>query len=439
MIAQSTESLSYKFWKVALVLLVVVYLCNFFTPLRLTNDTIRYFRLVEEQLGTWPAPHFQDFLPFGYVWTLFGLAKAGILNSFTIAALNGLMLAGSLYFLKKLFSTQRHFIWMVVLLFLNWNTIKFTLTPLSEMQFLFFSSGCLYFYSAFGEAHKFRHLLFSIIFCALAIYTRTAGMSLGLALLLTPLLENWKNILTWVRSNKLIALGIALAIFALLVFQMNQYGVLKYMNYYRVSDAQNPLIALLTTCWLHIQEIGELLINIPLGKAITIVPPVATKILYTSTGAFFVMLLFRAIFSKKLEIPSVVRVYFMIYFIMICCWPFFEVRFWFPVFPLILLIILAQVNSVVLREKWMGLRNFYFGSYFLTGLFSISYYTWLSLSREAMAEHHDAGQWKKQYRAHFFGEPFNSGMFEDDAIYILDKYDAAHKSASVDQQFPERR
>ncbi|WP_130542355.1 hypothetical protein [Pseudobacter ginsenosidimutans] len=349
------------------------------------------------------------------------------------------MLVGSLYFLRKLFSAKRHFIWMIVLLLLNWNTIKFTLTPLSEMQFLFLSAGCLYFYSAFGETRKKWYLLFSIIFCVLAIYTRTAGMSLGLALVLTPLLENGKKILTLIRSNKLIAFGIALGISAIFVFQINQYGVLKYLNYYRVSGEQNPLIILLTTCWMHIQEIGELFINIPQSKAVTVVPPVVAMILYTIAGLLFLCLLAKAIFSKKLEIPSVVRVYLFIYFLMICCWPFFEVRFWFPVFPLMLMVILAQVNSAGLNAMWMSLRNFYLGAYFLTGIFSISYYSWLSFNREAMAEHHDAGLWKKQYRAHFFGEPFKRGMFEDDAIYILDKYDAAHKGVSVDQQFPERR
>lgn len=433
MIAQSSGSSSDKFWKVALVLLIVAYLCNFFTPLRLTNDTIRYFRLMEVQLGTWPAPHFKDFLPFGYIWTLLVLAKAGILNSFSIALLNGFMLAGSLYFLRKLFIAQKHFLWMIVLLMLNWNTIKFTLTPLSEMQFLFFSSGCLYFYAAFEQLRKFWYLLFSIIFCTLAIYTRTAGMSLGLALIMTPLLGKRKALLSWIRSNKLIALGIALIISALLVFQINQYGVLKYLNYYRVSGTGNPLMVLLTTCWLHIQEIGELFINIPKSKAVTMVPPVVAVILYPIAGLFFLCLLAKAIFSKKPGIPTVVRVYLSVYFLMICCWPFFEVRFWFPVFPLILLALLMEVNSAALNAKWMSLRSFYFFTYFLTGLFSISYYSWLSFNRQAMAAHHDAGLWKNQYRAHFFGEPFKSGVFEDDAVYILEKYDAVHKGASVDQ------
>lgn len=418
-----------KYWKVALILLVAVYLCNFFTPLRLTNDTIRYIRLAEIQLGSWPLTDLgPDFLPHGYVWFLYTLAKLGILNPFVVAVLHWFYLLGSIVFLRKLFSSHAHYSWMVILLLLNWNTIKFTLTPLSEVQYLFFSSGALYFFHAGAQRGKPILLVAAILFAGIAVYTRTAGMSLCLALLLTPLIKERKRIRQWVGSNKLLTAGIGVAALVLIIFQAFQYGVQKYLDDYTTPFGHHPVRMALLNIWLHTQEIGELFINVPFSKVETMFPPSLVVTLYTLAGLVFVFLFMKALLSAKLNIPSVVRVYALIYFVMLYCWPMFEVRLWFPLFPLMLLVILLNAFQ---KMQYLWMRTVWIAGYCFAGLIALTYYTFLSYNKKAMANRHDAGIWRIEYRAHFYDAPYESVDYDPRAIYILNKYDKMHSGTAL--------
>ena len=69
------------FWIAGLIFfLLVVYVVNGFTPLRLTFDTVRYFKIKEWiEAGRPPgAEAAADFLPAGYVWFLYLLEKMRI-------------------------------------------------------------------------------------------------------------------------------------------------------------------------------------------------------------------------------------------------------------------------------------------------------------------------------------------------------------------------
>ncbi|HVK48348.1 MAG TPA: hypothetical protein VM488_10895 [Pseudobacter sp.] len=418
-----------NFLKVALGLLMAVYLCNFFTPLRLTNDTVRYLRLVEIKLGSWDLNDLDpDFLPHGYVWFLYGLSKIGLLNPFAIALLQWFFLLGSIVFFRKIFCSQLHFSWMLVLLMLNWNTIKFTLTPLSEMLYLFLSTGALYYFHLAMQRRKASLFIPAIIFAGLGIYTRTAGMSLGLALILTPLINQGKSIREWIGRNKLLTGCIAAMGLGLMSFQLMQHGVQKYIDDYSSPFVHHPLLMVGINIWTHTQEIGELFINIPFGKAKTLLPASLLIAIYTATGLAFVVLFIKALFSKMLEIPPVVRVYSVIYFVMLYCWPMFEVRLWYPLFPFMLLVILLWAGQMTQNKAFRLVWNAWLVSYVIAGIFSLGYYSWLSFDRKAMAERHDAGIWKKEYRSHFF-KTGNAAAPDQHAIYILDKYDPMHKAA----------
>src|SRR6516165_3633737 len=151
---------------VLLCCLALVYLLNCFTPLRITHDVTRYLLLEDWmengwQRGTWVD---RDFLPYGYSYTLFLLSKLHLLHAFFIALLNTLFLAGALWFVSRIFAKNVSGWQWVFLVLLNWTTIKLAITPMPEMQYLFFSAGALFFYLKFRENGKVGFILPAILF-----------------------------------------------------------------------------------------------------------------------------------------------------------------------------------------------------------------------------------------------------------------------------------
>src|SRR5687767_8080607 len=97
----SSNDRIYRLLKFASIGLILLYLVNCLTPLRLHVDTIRYFGLKDCFEGNCPPGRAEnDYLPFGYTALLIILSKFGILKSFTIVLMNCIYLFASLYMLK---------------------------------------------------------------------------------------------------------------------------------------------------------------------------------------------------------------------------------------------------------------------------------------------------------------------------------------------------
>ena len=164
--------------------LLACYLVNCFSPLRLEYDSIHYFALKDCLEHSCP-PGFQaanDPHPYGYPLLLLFLSRIGLLYPFTIAFVNLLYLAGALYFTGKLFqkeknvSTNSRLEWGVILLLFGYPFIKFFAYPMSEMQYLFFSCGSLFFFRLYTDrGMRPGALVLAILFAGLAILTRTVG------------------------------------------------------------------------------------------------------------------------------------------------------------------------------------------------------------------------------------------------------------------------
>ncbi|HEU4633059.1 MAG TPA: hypothetical protein VFS22_03685 [Flavisolibacter sp.] len=139
-------------------------------------------------------------------------------------------------------------------------------------------------------------------------------------------------------------------------------------------------------------------------------------------GLIFLIIVLRRVFSKKFSIPLHIRIYLTGYILLIFNWPFFEARFWFPILPLLAAILLLPKNTArpQLFRPAVSLYKLY---YVLTGIFVMSYYTWLSTHKEALVKRHDAGKWQREYRMHFFNETPADSTYDKRAFYLLEKYD----------------
>ena len=410
-------------WMAAAGVVVIVYLINFFTPFRLTNDTVRYFALLEDRQGTWPAAFGQpkDFLPLGYVFFLELLSWLRVLNPFGIALFQLLYLAGSLYFIKKLFGASLNTWLFALLTLLNWTTIKLVMTPLSELQFLFFSCATIYSYQRFTETRTWWQLALTILLCGMSFLTRTAGIVLFVTLILSFLLSNRGVLITWLRQHLAVALAGGIGLLAGLAFLVTRPKFIIYMGYFWRPLVQDRGLFFTRNLRLHLMDWAELFINSPLSKVEKLVSPTLAGIIYLLAGLFFLGGLLWLLAKHRARIPLVVTVYLVLYLALIFNWPFYEARFFFPILPLVFAVFLLHFATASRLEQRAGLAFLCY--YLLAGIFVMVYYSRLSLDKEFMMKRHDAGKWQTEYGYLFNGRPVSDSTAVDlKALYILRKY-----------------
>jgi len=402
--------------------LALIYFANCFTHLRLTNDTLRYFILTEslEGIRTADTATQKEFLPLGYVYFLLLLAKLNILGSFGICFFQLLFLAGSLWFVKKIFPSANT-IWLIIFTSLNWSTLRFTITPLSEMQFLFFSTGALFFYLRYDNTGKLKYLPGLLIFCAAAIYTRTAGIILIIALAPAILVQKRKEIQTWLRSHTGYAILTGAFIIAAVTYFLMQPKFIAYLGYFFGPLISDPSGFFLRNIRLHLVDWAELFINIPVSKTRFLLSLPAARIIYMIAGIIFLVICLRKLFGSSLAIPLYVRIYIIAYILLIFNWPFFEARFWFPVLPLLAAVLSVKKNNT--RPVFYSPAFLFRCYYIMAGVFVLAYYSYLSFDKRALAERHDAGRWRAEYELHFYGSSIRNKEINSKALHILNTYD----------------
>ncbi|HEY0678687.1 MAG TPA: hypothetical protein VGD17_10400 [Chitinophagaceae bacterium] len=409
------------------IILTAVYIINCFTPLRLTNDTVRYLNI-----NTWledgkphGAPASKDFLPYGYVWFLFVLSKLHIANSIFIGLFHFLYLMGSLWFIKKLFGNTINFIGLFILCLLSWATMKFVITPLSEMQFLFFSMGALYFFDEFFKQKKPLPLLWAFVFAGAAMLTRTIGIGLIVAFSICFVLQQRKILRSIIATNKVAAIVIVI-ILIVSFFVFDQFGITGYLEATRSSFARlqkDPAGFIVRNGKQHLINWSAFVVNAPAPRLNMIGSVAFRNTIYLITGIISFAGVIYLLLRRHGKINVLVKSYLLVYMLVILIWPFFEPRFWLPVFPLLIALIMQQWNTISGLVK--QLLKVYRVYYILAGIAALSYYTYTSYNKKAFVLKQDAGKWKNEYSVHFFGKALtDSPAIREPIMRILKKHDA---------------
>ncbi|MBC7850073.1 MAG: phospholipid carrier-dependent glycosyltransferase [Chitinophagaceae bacterium] len=402
--------------------LLLVYLANAFGPLRLTNDTLRYFILKEQMDGSWPVAFgpSSDFLPSGYVYFLSFLSRLNILNSTTIVIVHLLYLAGSIYFVKEIFGRNINWRSLAFLMLLSWTTIKYSLIPLSEMQFLFFTTAALYCYVKYDANRNFIYLLLVVLFCKLAIETRSAGFVLPVSIIAAFILKHRAIWATILKRNKWAWFSLVLVI-ALIAVGFYWLKDSAYTSYFAGPFSNDPVGFVFNTVWKQLGYFGELFINIPASKTRFLVAASIGDVIYRLVGILFLLLLLSRLLRRRYSIPLIIRAYIVLYIGLIFNWPFFDARFWFPILPLMIGVFLS--NPPTISQRTRVVNSIYKIAFVLTGIFSLGYYTYLSYNQSAFAVRHDAGKWKREYELHFSATETKDSTIDQKALYLLNKYD----------------
>jgi hypothetical protein len=405
-----------------IIFLLMLYAVNCFTPLRLTFDTIRYFKIKEWIEAGRPAgaEAASDFLPAGYVWFLYVLGKLQVCISPVISFLQLAFFVSGSYVLTKINHNRKQFPVLLAICLLNWMVLKFVITALSEMQFFFLTSLSLFFFYRWEKSGKIPDALCCIVFTILAVYTRTAGLSLVVAALLYFLITRFRNIRSGPLFYKLAPVLFLLA-GAVFIFLSDSMHVNDYVQFLSSHFENGVMVTLLRNGWLHMIDFGSVFLNLPSAK----VPFLATQVvdaLFFITGLLFLSLIIYFLVTRKSSMNLFLRLYVGVYLLMIFNWPYYEPRFFLPVFPLIVLLILPGLNF--LHRILSRIMKLYIVWYGLAGIAAVGYYTYTSLNRQELARRQDAGIWRNEYETYFYGKPVNDSatQVKQPVVELIKKY-----------------
>jgi hypothetical protein len=419
----STQRGSAQLISSLIFLLFLVYVVNAFTPLRLTFDTVRYFKIKEWIEAGRPAgvDAATDFLPAGYVWFLYLLEKLGIAVSPVISFIQLIYFVAGSYFFSKINGNRKYFPLILVVCMFSWTVLKFVITPLSEMQFIFLTSMSLFFFYRWEKFKKVFDMLLCIVFTAMAVYTRTAGLSLVIAGMLYFVITRYSLLFpegrrfpaVWVV---ILLLGVVSSMIFTDVIHVNEYFQFLISHFeYGVG------YTLSRNAWFHLVDFGSLFLNMPAGK-VPFMPQMVTNSLFAITGFGFLCLATYLLVSRKASMHLMLRLYTGVYLLMIFNWPYYEPRFFVPVVPVITVLLIR--NFPVFPSLVKNALKLYLVFYALIGTAAIGYYTYTSLNREALSQKQDAGIWRNEYETYFFGKPLSdtATVVRKPIVELLKKY-----------------
>jgi hypothetical protein len=421
---QQTTNLSYnRIFRGLFAIMALAYLATCFTPLHIHFDSIRYYNIKDCIEFGCPPDSFAatDYLPYGYTGLLIALSKMGILNGFFIVLVNFIYLLLGIWFVQKIFREQLSpFLFYCIVLF-SWTVIKFSAHPLSEMQYIFFSCASLYCFHLYTKQNGYKWMILAFLLGILTMLTRTVGISLIPALVLGVMYQHRTEISRIIRKNKLVLIAI-LVVLAGLAFFAKYLKVLDYTSLLKSSMGQGLGSFFGENLKNHLQELGEVFLNMPASKLMSYLPGAAGPALFIVFGLAVLVWFFWTLFARRSAIPFYIKMYLLFYSFIIINWPYYDPRFWVPVLPLIVAVLLQTPFS---SKPWLrSLSKVYLGVYLMLGIFAAVYSLKTGLNKEEFAKKQANGVYRNEYETYFFGKPLSDTAvhLDQNVVDILNKY-----------------
>jgi len=416
-----------RFLKWVILMMAGVYIAGCFTPLHLYYDTIRYFNIKDciEHACPPDASAASDFLPYGYPVLLAGLSGLGILQPFTIVLINCLYAFAGLYLLKKIFGQHVSTLWFIVIVLFNWTWIMIVTCPLSEMQYFFLSSASLYCFFIYTRNKNYAYLFLSALCCILAVFTRTAGIALAAALII-GLFWHYKAAIQRIPRRYILLIMILVILGAVSLFFVRRLRIADYSSYFYSYFKKDTGHFVLSNLNNHFTEAGELFLNVSLQTVLLKWHIPAIRILFIVAGLLFFGLFVYRLIAQKDRTPFYIKAYLLIYAFIIFNWPYYDPRFWVPVFPFMVIVLLP--SSAGRKAGKTPIIRLYLAAYFAIGVITAALWLYNGFSKQRFARSQAGGLYRNEYQLHFFGRPrVDSIHYNQDAIDILRRYDTHGK------------
>ncbi len=431
-----------EFYVACAVILVfgVGYILQVFSPLRLNTDSARFLTVavsVSEGEGFLLDDEAYN-RPRGYPFVVASLLKYGIANSMTLIMLNilsfGIAIFLVFHIIKKTLGREFGVI-VIAVLFSSWFFIKHITLPITDILYFlvsFLSLFCLCRFWDSLEKLKWIWFIFGAAFAYLALNVRSVGITLLPVVILTVFWhKDHKYLFKDFRlQNKLISI-IAISfviVFSVLTIHLNWLEILINRHGDYILDLKNIVFrrGISTTAMYILSsrmlELGEIILNVPSSKFILLKP---VLMLIGALGWFG--LLYGCWHLRK-RLPVII-LYFLSYNLVIWVWPYYDVRFWLPLSPIMFILLFYTVNSLKHRCSFMH-RLFlsYCVIFIFLGLVGILYSTRISLSGKEFSETFGDGSKTMTYRYAFQnGKPIEMEMVNMNNLRLLEIYDLSTK------------
>jgi hypothetical protein len=304
--------------------------------------------------------------------------------------------------------------------------MKLVITPLSEMQYMFFSTGFLYFLNELKEKRNILYIFLAVLFAALAVFTRTIGIILLITAIVVVIID-YRHALRPLLSKKWIWVPVVLVASGITYVAYSKLGVADYLDFHAhffKRFTKSPIQYLTSTVDQHAMDLAALLLNIPAPKLIlSPLLSIFRDTLYLVIGLLFLAwIIYKLIFRKSLALPLTLRIYVLLYTLFVLSWPLSEPRLWVPIFPFFIILLLQirtkpgtlpQKISVVIRTIYIFL-----------GILALAYYSYTSFNKTELAANQGAGDWYPEYENYFFNRSprETNRMPRKDVLNILRKY-----------------
>ena len=425
---ETNSSRTYRLAIVAgFVLVAALVLLNTLSPLRLNNDAGRYLGIVEYFKGgldkNSDAAH--DYLPHGYPCFLYILEKVHMLSPFTITLFNILSVVTAAFLLAREFHVENKLFYLTLVL-LSYINIKEYALPVSDQLFTALFMFAVLMWSRLFKG-KLPYIVPALLLTAMSIYVRTAGVAIVVGVIAYWIFLNR----TRLKRNRMVQVLMFLVISAfILVFILDLSFFEKNVDYVRqlnLGHLANPVNLAGRLC-IHLKELGEIVINIPVSKLSGLIDRGHLQIASPVLIVFGIVSLWMYINAiKKLKLVSSFAFWaFTAYLLMIFAWPFYDTRFLIPIVPLLTYLYLYYLFGVLkFRYVRVGVLVVYAGF----GFISLIYSDALSLSKPFFLKHYGAdASITNMYRDHFGRERNGpSGnvydIHKDYLPFLLQEYD----------------
>jgi hypothetical protein len=329
-----------------LFVLAVVYCLQVVTPLRLQFDSIILLSSAENAArGGGFLFHGQPTVfPPGYPALVALLMRLHIAYNWVMVGLNILFLFAGLWalgqFLYPIYLEKRSSLSLLCILTLL-SAVVVQLFTIPVTDFLFFASAMcsLAVMSAASSQLTARRIIASITLVVISICIRRVGLALIPSFLWMVLARADARLLLKQTFAKTKAVSIPLAACVAAAIPWVVYRTSTLSDLFVQTRLHGSAVLLRMPSW-RIRELGEIAINLP-----TVFPDG----ILTVAGILFALLVFAGLFTRRKQF-GVVDIYFVAYVAGILFWPFYAIRFWLPVLPLLIVYLGISLERFARRE-----------------------------------------------------------------------------------------
>jgi hypothetical protein len=409
-----------------LLLLILCYALQTFSPLRLNTDAVILLSMADS------AAHGKGLLdngqstvhPPGYPIMIAGLLKFGMGRSFAIICLNLFFLIGGLFATYQL--TSRRFLEsrMVKLLvccaaLLSFVFVKHFTLPLTDIAF-FGTATCTVAFLDYASRQKCGKKFVAVIASAfgmvlISIMIRRIGVSLIPAFLFVLAFQpQVRTYFSSVPSRMKLIISISL-LGSLLAIVYVILATSTLMDFVDVISKTGITEIPLRIVSYRLTELGELAVNVPAAKL-----PSQVQWVLPWLGSGLLSVVVFAL-SIRRRVVGVVDVYFCGYLAVLFVWPYFDARFWLPVIPLLAGYSALAIGRLAERSVVRTFVAAYCCFFVLAGAASLSYSTRISLAGSKFPDVYGDGSLRPSYCA-ALGTCPPTGKIDPKVVYLLQAY-----------------